>query len=70
MLAADADLEVRTGAAAAFDADLDELADGTLVDGLERVGIKDLVAEVVAHEGANVVAREAERHLGEVVGSE
>ena len=70
VLAADAAHQVVAEGTALVHADLHQLADGLLVDGLERVGIQDLVAEVVTHEGADVVAAEAERHLGEVVRAE
>ena len=70
MLAADADLQVRTGTASSVDTDFKELPDSFLVNGLERIRIEDLVAEVVAHESSYVIAREAECHLSEVIGTE
>ena len=55
MLSADSALEVGPLGTAALDAELNQLADTLGVDGLERIGIEDLVAEVVAHEGADIV---------------
>ena len=70
MLTANAALQVRTLAATSLDAIFDELADTLGIDCLERIRIEDLVAQIVTHEGAHVVAAEAERHLGQVVGTE
>lgn len=70
MLAADAALEVSTPSAAGLHAVLYQLAHTLGVDGLERVGIQDLVSEIVTHEGSHVVAGESEGHLGEVVRTE
>ena len=70
MLTANTALQVGTFAAAGLDTQFDELAHALDIDGLERVGIQDLVAEVVAHERSDIVAAEAEGHLGKVVGTE
>ena len=68
MLAADADLEAGLVARPALDADSDELADAVGVDGLERVRLQQALFEVGGHHPAlDVVAAEAEGHLGEVV---
>ena len=56
MLAADADLQVRAGAASSVDTDFDKFSDSLRVDGLERIRIENLVAEVVAHECSDVIA--------------
>ena len=55
MLAADTALEVGPSAASCLDAVLYELAHTLGVDGLERIGIEDLVSEVVTHKGADIV---------------
>ena len=55
MLSADTALEVRPLGAASLDTEFDQFADALGVDGLERVGIEDLVAEIVTHEGPNIV---------------
>ena len=55
MLAADTALEVSPSAAAGLDALFHELADALGVDGLERICVQKLVAEILAHEGADVV---------------
>src|SRR5690606_23077980 len=70
VLAADADLEIRPGRAAALDADPDQRADALDVDRDEGVLLQDPGLEVVGQELAGVVAREAVAHLGQVVGAE
>ena len=55
MLSADAALEFRPLGPSGLDTVLDELADTLGVDGLERICIQELVAEIFAHEGAHVV---------------
>ena len=70
MLAADAELQFRRRGAAALDREGHQLADAGLVQALERVGGEDVGLEVGVEELARIVAREAERHLGEVVGAE
>ena len=55
---------------AALDAHLDELGNA-LVERGERVRLADLLVEVERHErGLDVVAGEAQAHLGQVVGAE
>src|SRR5512137_2952704 len=56
LLAADADFELLIGLSATLDADLDQLADADLVDGLERIAGQDLLANVIRQEAADVVA--------------
>ena len=70
MLAADAELDVGPGPAPALDADPHELADAVLVDGDEGVGGQNPLLGVGAEEGRGVVARDAERRLGQVVRAE
>ena len=70
VLAADAAHQARAEGTALVHADLHQLADGLGVDGLERVGVENLVPEVVAHEGTDVITAEAEGHLGKVVRAE
>ena len=60
----------RTGGAAHFGGHLHQLADALLVEVGERIGLVDLVVVVGVEELAGVVAAEAERHLGQVVGAE
>src|SRR3954469_18931705 len=68
VLAADAQLQVVLDAAAALDRDAHQVADTILVERLERVALEHAVLEVARQELAlRVVAREAERGLGEVV---
>ena len=70
VLAADTELDVRTGGAAHFGGHLHELADALLVEVGERIGLVDLVVVVGVEELAGIVAAEAERHLGQVVRAE
>lgn len=70
VLAADADLEVGAGGTAFLDAHLNELADAFLVEHFEGIGLDDAVLLVELEELGSVVTREAEGHLGEVVGAE
>ena len=56
--------------AAFLDGDLHELADAGCVERGERVLLEDLVLDVGHEEVAHVVAADAERGLGEVVGAE
>jgi len=70
VLATDADLEVGIGGAAFLDTHLYELAYTLLVEYLEGIGLDDAVLLVELEELGSVVTREAEGHLGEVVGSE
>ena len=71
MLAADADLQLGVGAAAALQRDLDQLAHALLVDGGEGVGGEDALGEVRRQEARlGVVAGEAEGGLGEVVAAD
>ncbi len=71
VLAADADLEVRPGGPAPLGPEADQLADAVGVDHLEGVARQQAQLEVGGHHPAlDVVAGEAERHLGQVVGAE
>ncbi len=67
MLAADADLELGPHRAAAVDAEGNELAHALLVHRLERVDRQNFLGQVIRQEASDVVAREPERHLGQVV---
>src|SRR5665647_2539862 len=69
VLAADADLEARPGAATPLDAHLHELADALLVEGRERVGRPDLLllGDVEREELAGVVAAHARRLVLELL---
>src|SRR5690606_17885386 len=70
VLAADAELELAVHRAALLDRHGYELADTGGVERLERVLFENLAREIVGEERVDVVAAEAERHLGEVVGAE
>ena len=56
MLTADSALEAGPMGTTGGDAVFDELAYTLDVDGLERVEIEDLVSEIVAHEGSDIIA--------------
>ena len=70
VLAADAELDVRTDGLRFGDADFHQLTDAALVNGLERVTGQDLLGHIGLQELVRVVAAETERHLGQVVGAE
>src|SRR6266702_7705688 len=71
VLAADAELERRTGLAALFRGELDESADAVPVEGLERGDAEDATVQVRGEERRlDVVAGEAPGRLREVVGAE
>src|SRR5579884_3452668 len=70
VLAADADLQVRTRRPTLLHADLHQPADALEVDHLERVARHQVVLQVVADERAVVVAAHAETGLRQVVGAE
>ena len=71
MLAADADLEGGLGGPAPLGAEAHQLAHAVHVDHLEGVARQQAELEVgVHHPALDVVAREAEGHLGQVVGAE
>src|SRR4051812_33592452 len=71
VLTAHAELEVGVGLAAPLGALVHELAHAARIDGLERVALQQSLLDVGRHHAAlDVVAAEAERHLGQVVGAE
>ena len=70
MLAADAEFDVRAHGFGFGDTNFHQFADAGLVNGLERVAGQDLLGDIGLQELVGVVAREAERHLGQVVGAE
>src|SRR5438876_10354285 len=71
MLAADAELQVRSHPVRLVDGDLHERADAVLVERLEWIAWVDTEpVDVWNEEAARVVARHAERGLGQVVGAE
>ena len=70
VLAADAALEHRALAAALEYGLANQLSHAVLVEDLERVVLQDALVEVDRQELADVVAREAQRHLRQVVGAE
>ncbi|MPL66381.1 hypothetical protein SDC9_12054 [bioreactor metagenome] len=76
MFAADADLEIRPGRAAALDAQLHQFSDADLIDGHEGVLGEDglsaflLGLDVIGKEAPGVVPGKSKGHLGEIVGAE
>ena len=63
---------LRSGAAApaALAGDLDQRADPGHVQGREGIGLEDPALQIVLHEPRRIVARQAERHLGQIIGAE
>ena len=70
VLTADAALQFGALATATVDTQLHQLANAFLVEGVERIVGDDLLVDVAFHDGVDIVAAEAEGHLGEVVGAE
>src|SRR5512137_2281122 len=70
VLAADAQLDPGPRLPALLDGHTHELADAVAVEDLERVLGVDLLLDVRAEEAGGVVAADAERRLGQVVGAE
>src|SRR5690349_18875450 len=71
VLAADAQLQAAVGLASQPRADAHKLTDSQGVERLERRALEDRALDVPRQDAAlDVVAREAERRLGEVVGAE
>ena len=71
VLAADAHRQLGVGVPPALHSNPDQLADAGLVERLERAHVDDASVEVCPDEAAlDVIAREADRRLRQVVGSE
>src|SRR5687767_15006229 len=70
MLAADANLEALLGRTPLAHRHLDETSDARDIDALERIDLEDALVEVVTEEAGRIVARDAHRHLREVVRAE
>ena len=70
VLAADAEMDVRTGLAAQLSSHLNQLAYAVLIQMCEGIGLIDLLLIVIIQELACIITAEAEGHLGQVVGAE
>ncbi len=70
VLAADAEVQLRTGCTAKLCSHVNELADTGLVETCKRIALVDLLVIVCTEELAGVVTAEAEGHLGQVIGAE
>src|SRR6476646_9514120 len=70
MLAANADLEIRTRLASAGDADLDEFTNAIAIDRDERVDLQNSLGDIGAEESGGVVATNAVGGLRQIVGAE
>ncbi len=70
MFAADAELEIGAGLAAAFGGDLHQLAHAFAIEADERVLLDDALALIGLQEAAGIVAAEAICGLGQIVGAE
>ena len=70
VLAADADLQLLPRLPATLDADLHQFADAFGVDGDERVTGDDPALSIDPEEARRIVARNSERRLRKVIGSE
>ena len=70
MLAADAELDAGAGGAAALGGNGDQLADALDIDADEGIARIDALLDIGPQEPPRVVAADAERGLGQVVGTE
>ena len=70
MFAANAELDVRAGRAAAFGGEADQFADAFDVDADERILRVDSLVDIVLQEASGIVAADAQSGLGEIVGAE
>src|SRR5580704_5113978 len=70
VLAANAELDVGPHLAAALDRDAHQFADTLAIESDERIDREDTLGRVDAEEARSIVAGNAERRLGEVVGAE
>src|SRR5207237_2764116 len=70
MLAANADLDIRPGLAAARNTDLHQLADAVAIDRDERIDLQDSLRDVSAEESGGVIAADAIGRLRQIVGAE
>ena len=70
MLAADAQLNVRTGAASLFRRHADELSHAVLIQLGERIGLINLALIIINQEIARIFPGEAVGPLGQTVGSD
>src|SRR3546814_4530412 len=69
MFAADAELDAVTGRPTTGRGEVDELADPLDVEADEGVGDEDALVDILGQESARVVAADADRRLGQVVGA-
>ena len=67
MFTTDPALELRAGFAAARDAHLYQLTNAGCVETLERIGLEQLVAQVIRQERIDVITAVAKRHLRQVI---
>ena len=70
MLAADAELEIFARRTAALGGDADQFADAVDIDGNKGIARDQALGEILAQEAAGIVARNAQRGLGQIVGAE
>ena len=70
VLTADTAVQSRTGLAAELNGHLHKFADADRIQTGERIGLVDLILVVGGQELAGIVAREAERHLRQIVRAE
>ena len=70
MFAAYAQLDFGTGRSPALGGDFHQFADAFLIERHERIGGQYAARGIPAKERGGVVARDAERRLGEVIGAE
>ncbi len=70
VLAADAELDIRSGLAAQFTTHLHQLTDPILIEGDERIVREEILLNIDGQEFAGIIAGKAVGGLGQVVGTE
>jgi len=70
VLSADSDFQARASLPSSLSRNLYQLADSLLVENGERILFQDAFLEICRQHFVDVVARETESGLGEVIGSE
>ena len=70
MLAANAELDAGPGRPAPVGRDFDQLADALDIEADKRVARENALVDILGQEPSGIVARDAERGLGQVIGAE
>jgi hypothetical protein len=69
MFSTDTNLEIGSGAPAAFHANMDQFPDAFLVEDYERIMSKDTAFDVLWQKHASIVPAQSQCRLGEIIGT-